>query len=52
MYISQDPNVRFYLEKSILEKLFEICEENNFQLYFLDRRGQNNKNIIEKKYFQ
>ena len=50
MYISQDPNVRFNLEKSILENLFEICEEKNFQLYFLDRRGQNNKKIIEKSF--
>ena len=48
MYISQDPKVRFNLEKSILEKLFEICEENNLKIYFLDRRGQNNKKFIEK----
>lgn len=50
MYISQDPKLRFELEKSILEKLFLICEENNFQLYFLDRMRQNNKRFIEKSF--
>ena len=50
IYISQDPKIRFKLEKSIFVPLLKFCEDKNLKLFFLDRPNQNNKLFIEKKF--
>ena len=36
------------LEKKIFKKLIKFCEKFNYELFFLDRPGQNNKKLLIK----